>query len=809
MEQPIKIKIKKQVEEIEKTESIIGEVSNETGRLAPLAAGRTIWERIGEVCLCLLAGLTPLFFLPLTMSPVDINKQFFAGILILTAFICYLFNSLKKREIIYPKSWLSLAVVILLAIFGISALFSKASAVSLFGNFVQPDSFFSFLIYGLAFFLGAVFLKNKEQETIKKIGKWFFGGLGIAVILGLVQMFGKFILPWDFAKNLSFNTVGTLSGLAVYSSFGLMIIISALFLGIPGNGKSKIFLAGLGSLIIFELLILNYPAIWFTLALAALFLAGFKFINSSKLNLFLTSIIVFFLFVGLVGRFFPVLVSLPAEARPNFLTTLKIAKDSLSLKHFLVGNGPATFGYDYSLHRPIELNQTNLWPSRFNQGFSFLTTLLTTTGFLGILAVLFLFFCFFRKIFQSDLTETNQEKDLILTISLGIIFLMFSWLVWPITFTSGIFIFLGLGLVSALSNSVQKISFSNLSKYRSFVAVAVLIILIAVNFSKVFIVSRKYLGAVYYEKGIRAYKQAGDLDKSLAQLNKARQLDSGQDQYFRASSQILLLNIDKLIGQKNGSSPEEKSGVEIQNKSAAAIEIARQATIVNPADSLNWSNLGNVYEKLILIAAGADVFAEENYKKAMALDPKNPQEPVNLARSFLAASDLVGSGNPSLWQEKLNKAKNYLEQSIALKSDYAPAHFLLAVAAMREGKTEEAITKLELTRGLVPFDAGFAFQLGSVYYQNNQLEKAKAEFERALEIESGFSNSRYFLGLIYDRFGDQQAALEQFEKIAQLNPDNEEVKKILNNLREGKKALEDIAPPVQSPIGQPETPAGD
>ena len=127
---------------------------------------------------------------------------------------------------------------------------------------------------------------------------------------------------------------------------------------------------------------------------------------------------------------------------------------------------------------------------------------------------------------------------------------MFSWLVWPITFTSGIFIFLGLGLVSALSNSVQKISFSNLSKYRSFVAVAVLIILIAVNFSKVFIVSRKYLGAVYYEKGIRAYKQAGDLDKSLAQLNKARQLDSGQDQYFRASSQILLLNIDKLIGQK-------------------------------------------------------------------------------------------------------------------------------------------------------------------------------------------------------------------------------------------------------------------
>ena len=96
----------------------------------------------------------------------------------------------------------------------------------------------------------------------------------------------------------------------------------------------------------------------------------------------------------------------------------------------------------------------------------------------------------------------------------------------------------------------------------------------------------------------------------------------------------------------------------------------------------------------------------------------------------------------------------------------------------------------------MPFDAGFAFQLGSVYYQNNQLEKARVEFERALEIEPNFSNARYFLGLTYDRFGDKQAALGQFEKIIQLNPNNEEVKKIISNLQEGKGALEEIVPPA-------------
>ena len=826
MEQPVKIKITKnqvrQIEEIEKTDIIGDEIPDETSSAVSFGTGRTIWEKIGEICLYLLAGLTPLFFLPLTIDPVDINKQVFAGILVLAAFICYLFNSFKKGEISYPKSWLGLAVAILLAVFGASAIFSKAPSTSLFGNLVQPDSLFSFLIYGLAFFLGAVLLKDREDEVAKKIGKWFLGGLAVAVIFGLVQMFGKFILPWGFAKNHSFNTVGMISGLAIFSASGLAVIIGALFSDILGNGKRKILLALLGLLIIFELLILNYPAIWFILALTTLFLAGFKFFNNSKLSPFLITIIVSFIFIGLVGRFFPSPVSLPAEARPNFLTTLGITKDSFSLKNFFVGSGPATFGYNYSLYRPIELNQTNLWPNRFNQGFGFLTTLPTTVGFLGVLAFLFLIFCFAREALRIGLTETRQRKDWFLTISLGIIFLMFSWLVWPINFVAGVFVFLGLGLVAALLtpleknsltglNSVQEISLTSLSKYRSFAAVSVLIILIAVSFSGLFILGRKYLGAIYYEKGIRIYNQAGNLDKSLAELNKSRQWDSREDQYFRTSSQLLLLKIDRLAGQIAGASPEKKSEIEIgiQNTAAAAIEIARQAATINPADSLNWSNLGNVYEKLIFVAAAADAFAEENYKKAMALDPKNPQEPVNLARSFLTASDLIGSANPPLWQEKLNKAKSYLEQSIALKSDYIPAHFLMAVAAIREGKTQEAITKLELTKELAPFDAGFAFQLGLIYYQNNQLEKARAEFERTIGIEPDFSNARYFLGLIYDRFGNRQAALEQFEKIAKLNPDNEEVKKILNNFREGRGALEEIVPPAKPPAERTEAPVGE
>ena len=102
---------------------------------------------------------------------------------------------------------------------------------------------------------------------------------------------------------------------------------------------------------------------------------------------------------------------------------------------------------------------------------------------------------------------------------------------------------------------------------------------------------------------------------------------------------------------------------------------------------------------------------------------------------------------------------------------------------------------------IVPLDKGLAFQLGLLYYNDNQLEKAKAEFLRAISIDENYSNARYFLGLIYDKEGKKDLAIEQFEKIEKLNPESQEVKKILANLREGKSALEGIGP-LQPPIAE-------
>lgn len=628
-----------------------------------------IWEKIAHFCFYFLAGLTPLFFLPLTIAPVAINKQILAGLLILAALVCYLVQSFKTGKIIYPKSLLSLGVAGLLLILIISSLFSLSKTISWFGNFVLPDSLINFFIYGLAFFLAAVLFK---KENLKNLGVAFFVGLGILVLFEFLQIFGKFILPWDFAGQAGFNPVGNLSELAIFEAFGLAIIAVLLFsnrgelLTQGGLSKAvKILLSILGLLIILQLTILHYSSIWLSLALVLLTATMAGVAGRFHLNPFFVVLISLFLALGILNQsIFSTILPQPAEIRPNLSAMGDIFKGQAGhIGRIFLGSGPGTFSHDWALYRPAELNQGNLWQLRFNQGFSFLTTLAITSGILGLLAMLFLLYCFVRQMIGNHLPA----------IGAGILFLAIAWLFSPGFFTQFLFVFGGMGIITALSDKTKVISFEGLSKYKIFALAVFFVVLITAGFIFSFSFAKNYLSEIYYERGVRAFNQSGDLDKALIYLDKAIQLNSRFDYYFRDLSQLSILKLNELVKQNSQSSSDELRA-NIQNAAFLAINSGQRARDINPADSLNWSNLGNVYEKIIPIAAGVDIFSEESYKKAMELDPKNPQEPVNAARSLIAGANFTQDGGQR--QDKINRAKAYLEKALTLKPDYEPAKTL-------------------------------------------------------------------------------------------------------------------------------------
>lgn len=756
------------------------------------------WLKIGKLSLYLLIFLLPLFFLPLTIAPVEINKQILASVLVFISFICYLANSIETRKIVYHKSLLSLAVLILLAISAVSAIFSQAKSASIFGDFIQPDSLLCFVVYGLVFYLTGIFFSKKDFHKIATV---FFASLVLTAVFGLLQMLGYFILPYispelEFTKQISFNSLGSFSSWSIFIAFGLVLIASALT-SLRLSLIHKAVLAVIALFIIGELIVINYSFLWMAIALCMLILTAYCFTVQKKINIPM-ALMIASLFFTLISSSLPAVVKTPVEVRPSFSSTFDIAKETIwpkadrSLiengKNILFGSGPATFGYDYSLYRSKDLNQTDFWQARFNQGFSFAITLLATGGLLGILAILFLIFSFARQALKS---LENKEA---LVGSMGALFMIITLLIFPPSIVQFAFVFLALGLMTSES-SAKEISFLNVSKAKSFLAFIILTVFIVGSLALPYLVCQKYVAAVYYQKGIATYNQSGDLIQSLINIDRASALDPGSDQYLRVLSQVLLMDVGDLIGKsKDDASKANESSARIQNEIALAVQTAARATVINPVDSLNWSNLASVYENIMLLTSGADKFAAENYKKAIQSNPQNPAGYVDLARVLLSTADLNKDKDKDLWQKSIDEAKSSLEKSLELKSDYATPRFMIALIYAQEGKTQDAIGKMEETKLYAPSDAGLAFQLGVLYYNDNQLDKAGAEFERAVGLNDNYSNARYSLGLVYDKLGKKQMAIEQFEKIAKLNPDNEEIKKILENLRKGNPALEEAAP---------------
>lgn len=704
-----------------------------------------IFEKIGRVCLYLLAFLTPLFFLPLTTAPVEINKQILAMVLILTAFICVLIKTLASGKIIYPKSRLSLAVLTVLVVSAISVIFSKSPIAGLYGGFVQQDTFLGFLLGGLLFFSAFALFK---EDKFGKILFSFLSGVGVLALLGILNFFGKFPA----------NPMGSIFNWGFFLAFGFVVIIAVLNKSnedsaLPSGFKATLVI--LGALIGIILFILNYWIIWLGIFLAMAVLISYKlyakkFAMSSGVFLPM-AIMTIALVLLLIGRFLPAIVSLPAEVRLSPSGTFQIAKNVLWSKYAAFGTGPATFGYNYELYKPAELNQTAFWQTRFNQGFSFISSLPAAMGILGALAFLFLIFAFFARLFGQKEKEDNSA---FLAVFSGTLFLIIGWFLYPANFAFNVFIFLGLGLIAGLASDEKKIV--SLESFNPKIALAVfwaVNILIVFTLALFYLGGQKYAAAVYYGKGLSDYYGKNDLNEALLKINRAVMLDAHSDQYLKGLSQGFVMKTGELISQAN--SQQQNRDVllsQIQNTAALAISSAVKAAEISPADSSNYSNLGSVYEGLASVVNGADSFAEDNYKKAIELNPKNPAAYVDLARILTARG-------------KKQEAEDTFKKAIALKPDFAPAYYYLGVIAYQDGKISEA--------------------------QKN--------FEQAVILDNNYSNALYFLGLTYSQRGLTDNAVLIFERVAELNPNNAEIGNILNNLREGRAALANVVPPAPAP----------
>ncbi len=751
----------------------------------------TRWDRFGRWCIYAVALLAPLLFFPSTIAPVESAKTVGISIIALFGAISFLASSIEKRSFAYPRSRISIGVVGLLAASLVSLLFSTSRPISLYGNLIEPTAFIPIAAFGLIFFLSSYFLRREHMQRLyAMVGI----GMGVASLYAILQSFGTFVLPWAFTKQIAFTTFGSPTAWAVMSAM-VLAVTTVVPWGTSRRGKLAV--VALDILLVVSLLILNYPFIWVSLAFLMTMISAARFVNRQPLGLPLV-VGIAAVFLALVSSHIPQIAKQPViEVRPDASSSFTIAKKTLFSKRAAVGSGPATYVTDFAMYKPQGINQSQFWSTQFSQGYNAFFTMVTEMGLLGLIALAFLVWVFI-KVLLTTLQDTETFP-----IASAMLFIFISLAFYPIFHIELIMLGLGLGAIMALTRKTRLVSLETVSPSRSFLAFMAGTLLIALSLASMYFLGQKYVAASDYRAAVVATGN-NNIDGALSNIRGALTWDGESDVYFRGASQIFLVQAQAIIAQ-GGSASEPAFQTAISN----AVQAALRATELNPKNPTNWSNAGSIYEALIGVVGGSDRYALGYYAEAVSRDPVNPLEPLNAARTIMSSARLMPANEKDEAKSLLAEAEKYINKALELKPDYAPARYLLAKLYLQEGNIQAAVERTEEIKQQNPLDAGVAFQLGFLYYDNNQFDQARTELERAVALSPDYANARYFLGLVYDKKGMESEALEQFKKIEELNKDNQEIKQIIKNLESGRGALDSIVPPAPPPESRSSTPVSD
>lgn len=689
--------------------------------------------------------------------------------------------------------------------------FSVDQSVALTGFGVETDTvLFSMLLF-LTFVLSFIYFRT--LRTVRMLLMIVMWALVAATLFQLVSiLFGA--IPFATFADRSVNLVGKWNDLGILVGLlATILLIRAELQQLSPLGRATIVVSC--AVLAVLLGIINFSVVWGFVLAASVIVGILKLLMqrgeipegaltgwSGRVPWYATAgalISILFLFYGSalnvhLTNFFPVS---SLEVRPSYSSTLGIidAARGGSFERVLVGTGPNTFGQDWLLNKPAEVNQSAFWNLDFNVGFSTLVTALGTVGLVGVIAWLVPLFLVLIALVRAVRLGVLNREDRIVASTLGVasLFLLFSVLLYVPSQNIIIMAFVLAGATFGFlwrqgQSSAGEEAPTRNGQVGVYLAGAVMIVL---ALWAGLATSRRLIAEAYVGHGALALS-GGGADQALADAARAQGIDNTGD----ALRLQLQANIGKLqLLAAATSTPTATLQQQFASAVQASISAGQAAQALNPNDYRPTLGLAQLYDLLSSLSVqGAAGTASSTYVQAFAKNPTNPAIP--LAQARLAAS-----------QNDVGATTAYLTQALTLKPNYTDAILLVVQLDVAQNDIQSAIRAATAAAQTAPGVAPIWFELGLLYYSAGNATNAAAALEQAVAIQSDYANAKYFLGLSYYILGRTPDSIKQFQDLAQSNPDNAEVKLILNNLTSGHKPFDGATPPVTpNPEDRPTAP---
>jgi len=144
-------------------------------------------------------------------------------------------------------------------------------------------------------------------------------------------------------------------------------------------------------------------------------------------------------------------------------------------------------------------------------------------------------------------------------------------------------------------------------------------------------------------------------------------------------------------------------------------------------------------------------------------------------------NDLLDEARKDIDAQKYQAAIEPLQKFLAEKDDFAYAHFQLGYAYTALGRSKEARAEYEKALQLDPKMAEAALNLG-ILLLNEEPAAAIGPLQKSVELLPAQSRPRTLLGLAYEKNGDFKNAANAYEGALALDPKDGETSMHLANL---------------------------
>lgn len=623
------------------------------------------FENISILVIGILFVLFPIFFLSSTTDAFVLPKQLLLIILSSLALLIFAIKTIIEGKLRLRTSPFDLPVTLVLLIALVSALFSP-------NRYDALIAFAPLLFLGFLYFVIINTVKNQRQLLF--LLSMLTLGAVLSGILTILSFFKLYPLPFSYTHAPFFTTFGSLLDQALY--YALVLPIAGYFgyeflntMNTPKRNNGSAFIASAQQR-------KTTNTMW-TFGLA-------------------------FIFIGLALGF--TIYMLFTSQKPLILpfdTGLQTAFAAISqnnvFKSLLLGSGYGTYLNDFTQFKPAVYNANDtLWAFTFFRSSSFALELMATTGLLGIAAFGFLIF------------RVVREKNYFLPLMLAIL----AAIVLPFSFTliALFFILLALFAIVCIHNNPQRFGEAEFSllalrkgllvrpehlqqtpteKRLSKILPSVFLLIVALIIAiPLYFVTRFMLSDFTFQQSLVAESQNNGL--ATYQLQTAAiTLFPYRDIYYRSFSQTNLALANALaVNQPKHSSPSAQTQKDILTLIQQSINAGRAAVTVAPITSFNWNNLSSIYRSLIGFGQNADQFTILTLNQAIALDPNNPQQYIDLGGVYYQLG-------------KYDDAIREFQIAINLKQNYANAYYNLGHAYEQKGDYEQAMSAYESVKQLV------------------------------------------------------------------------------------------------------------